>query len=36
MTCRKGVGEQGLAQVLDPRLQTYAILAMGTHVSTWY
>ncbi|MGH8966690.1 MAG: TetR/AcrR family transcriptional regulator [Actinomycetes bacterium] len=28
--------QEGLAQVLDPRLQTYAIVAMGTHVSTWY
>jgi TetR/AcrR family transcriptional regulator, cholesterol catabolism regulator len=26
----------GVAEVLDLRLQTYAIVAMGTHVSSWY
>lgn len=26
----------GLAKVLDPRLQTFAIVAIGTHVSSWY
>ncbi|MGH8966413.1 MAG: TetR/AcrR family transcriptional regulator, partial [Actinomycetes bacterium] len=30
------VAEEGIAKVLDVRLQTYAIVAMGTHVSTWY
>jgi TetR/AcrR family transcriptional regulator, cholesterol catabolism regulator len=30
------LGEDGSAEVLDPRIQTYAIVAMGTHVSTWY
>lgn len=30
------LSEDGAAQVLDARLQTYAIVAMGTHVSSWY
>jgi len=30
------LGQEGLAQVLNLRLQTYAIIAIGTHVSTWY
>lgn len=29
-------GAQGRADVLDARLQAYAIVAMGTHVSSWY
>jgi len=27
---------EGLAEVLEPRLHTYAIVAIGTHVSSWY
>ncbi|XVQ09582.1 TetR/AcrR family transcriptional regulator [Spirillospora sp. CA-255316] len=27
---------EGRADVVDPHLQTYAIVAVGTHVSTWY
>ncbi|MQA07869.1 MAG: TetR family transcriptional regulator [Pseudonocardiaceae bacterium] len=30
------LSEQGLAEVVDVRLQTYAIVAIGTHVSSWY
>jgi TetR/AcrR family transcriptional regulator, cholesterol catabolism regulator len=30
------VGDETGADVLDPRLQTYALLALGVHVSTWY
>lgn len=29
-------GAEGRADVLDARLQAYAIVAMGTHVSSWY
>lgn len=32
----EALDQHGIAEVLDPRLQTYAIVAMGTHVSTWY
>ncbi|QUH01807.1 TetR/AcrR family transcriptional regulator [Saccharopolyspora erythraea] len=28
--------QEGRADVLDPRLQAYAIVAMGTHVASWY
>ncbi|WP_335934779.1 TetR/AcrR family transcriptional regulator [Streptomyces sp. PTD5-9] len=28
--------EEGRADVVDARLQAYAIVAIGTHVSTWY
>lgn len=27
---------EGKAEVVDARLQTYAIVAMGTHVASWY
>ncbi len=30
------LGQEGIAHVLNLRLQTYAIIAIGTHVSTWY
>ena len=30
------LGQAGVAHVLNLRLQTYAIIAIGTHVSTWY
>ncbi|MEU6265566.1 TetR/AcrR family transcriptional regulator [Saccharopolyspora shandongensis] len=30
------LSEKGEAEVVDARLQTYAIVAMGTHVSSWY
>lgn len=30
------VADEGDADVIDVRLQTYAILALGTHVSAWY
>ncbi|MEV5538999.1 TetR/AcrR family transcriptional regulator [Saccharopolyspora shandongensis] len=30
------LSEKGAAEVVDARLQTYAIVAMGTHVSSWY
>jgi AcrR family transcriptional regulator len=30
------LGAEGSAKVLDPQLQTYAIVAIGTHVSSWY
>ncbi|MFA5605778.1 MAG: TetR/AcrR family transcriptional regulator [Leucobacter sp.] len=29
-------GEQGDAQVLDPRLHAFGIVAQGTHVASWY
>lgn len=29
-------GEEGLAQILDPRLHTYSIVALGTNVASWY
>nr|WP_304503484.1 TetR/AcrR family transcriptional regulator [Corynebacterium lemuris] len=29
-------GESGLASVLDSRLHTYSILALGTHLAGWY
>jgi TetR/AcrR family transcriptional regulator, cholesterol catabolism regulator len=29
-------GEEGRADVLDARLQAYAIVAMGAHVASWY
>jgi TetR/AcrR family transcriptional regulator, cholesterol catabolism regulator len=32
----EALGQQGSARVLNLRLQTYAIIAIGTHVSTWY
>lgn len=32
----EALGEENTAQVLDLRLQTYAIVAIGTHVSSWY
>ncbi|WP_028920990.1 TetR/AcrR family transcriptional regulator [Pseudonocardia acaciae] len=30
------LAETGRAKVIDARLHSYAIVAMGTHVSTWY
>lgn len=30
------LSEKGIADVTDPRLQSYTIVAIGTHVSTWY
>lgn len=29
-------GEEDLAEVLDPRLQTYTLVALGTNVASWY
>ncbi|RSZ63842.1 TetR/AcrR family transcriptional regulator [Corynebacterium hylobatis] len=29
-------GRSGLASVLDPRLHTYSIVALGTHLAGWY
>lgn len=29
-------GDAGLASVLDSRLHTYAIVALGTHIASWY
>jgi TetR/AcrR family transcriptional regulator, cholesterol catabolism regulator len=28
--------QEGIANVVNPRLQSFAIVAIGTHVSTWY
>jgi TetR/AcrR family transcriptional regulator, cholesterol catabolism regulator len=29
-------GDEGLAEVLEPRLQTYTLVALGTNVASWY
>lgn len=32
----EALGQDGIADVINPRLQSFAIVAIGTHVSTWY